>query len=63
MNSVAVLFLAAILAGFALVNLPPVSFLADLHSFFFIVGGLVIIVFSFVIIYMALKTLFHKSWH
>jgi hypothetical protein len=32
------------------------------HTFFVIIGALAIIVFSFAILYMALKTLFHKSW-
>lgn len=62
-HSVTFLFLAAILAGFALVNIPDVPLLAGFHTFFLIIGALAIIVFSLVILYMALKTLFHKSWH
>jgi hypothetical protein len=62
-HSVTFLFLAAILAGFALVNIPDIPLLAGLHTFFVIVGVLAIIVFSFVILYIALKALFHKSWH
>lgn len=62
MNSLVVLFFAAILAGFALLRLPDVLFVADFRAFFDIVGVLAIIVFSFVLIYMALTALFNKSW-
>ncbi|MGG5254205.1 hypothetical protein ACQYAD_11985 [Neobacillus sp. SM06] len=62
MNSLVFLFLAAIFAGFSLLKLPAVSFVPDLQPFFQIVGVLAIIIFSFVILYMALKALFNKGW-
>ncbi|MCL6571665.1 MAG: hypothetical protein K6T88_08260 [Bacillus sp. (in: Bacteria)] len=54
------LFLACILAGFALVNLPEIPFLAGLSSFFHIVGALAILGFSFVLLYKGIKALFTK---
>ncbi len=58
MNQVAVLFLACILAGFALVNMPAISFLASLSSFFTVVGALAILVFSIALLYLGVKALF-----
>ncbi|MFP5105501.1 hypothetical protein ACSU6B_01825 [Neobacillus sp. C211] len=60
MDRLANLFLACILAGFALVNMPTISFLAGLSSFFHIVGALAILVFSFVLLYQGVKSLFSK---
>jgi hypothetical protein len=60
MHHLAALFLACILAGFALVHLPEISFLAGLSSFFYIVGALAILVFSLVILYLGVKALFTK---
>ena len=58
MDRLAGLFLACILAGFALVHLPGISFLAGLASFFHIVGALAILVFSLVLLYLGIKALF-----
>ncbi|MGZ4159282.1 MAG: hypothetical protein ACXVNF_00565 [Neobacillus sp.] len=60
MKSLAFLFLACILAGFALVNLPAISFLSGLFPFFHIVGALAVLVFSFALIYEGLKAFFSK---
>ncbi|WP_040204382.1 hypothetical protein [Neobacillus jeddahensis] len=60
MNQVATLFLACILAGFALVHMPTISFLAGLTPFFTVVGGLAILVFSFALLYLGVKALFSK---
>ncbi|XJZ28951.1 hypothetical protein ACF5W4_09260 [Bacillota bacterium Lsc_1132] len=62
MNSLVFLFLAAIFAGFSLIKLPPVSFVPELQPFFLIVGVLAIVIFSFALLYMALKALFNKGW-
>ncbi|MDP4169647.1 MAG: hypothetical protein Q8906_03480 [Bacillota bacterium] len=60
MNSVPFLYLACLLAGFALVNLPAISFLVGLTGFFNIVGVVAIIVFSFALLYLGLKALINK---
>ncbi|MCM2533782.1 hypothetical protein NDK43_17040 [Neobacillus pocheonensis] len=60
MKHLAFLFLVSILAGFALVNLPAISFLAGLFPFFHIVGALAVLVFSFALIYLGVKALFSK---
>ncbi|MCM3567935.1 hypothetical protein [Neobacillus mesonae] len=60
MNHVAVLFLACILAGFALVKMPAISFLASLSSFFHVVGALAILVFALALLYLGVKALFKQ---
>jgi hypothetical protein len=60
MDRLANLFLACILAGFALVHLPGISFLAGLSSFFHVVGALAILVFSIVLLFLGVKALFNK---
>jgi hypothetical protein len=60
MDRLANLFLACILAGFALVHLPGISFLAGLLSFFHVVGALTILVFSIVLLFLGVKALFNK---
>ncbi len=60
MNHSAALFLACILAGFALIKMPTISFLAGLSSFFHIVGALAILIFSFVLLYQGVKAIFSK---
>jgi hypothetical protein len=60
MKSLAFLFLACILAGFALVNLPAISFLSGLFPFFHIVGALAVLVFSLALIYEGIKAFFSK---
>ncbi|MEH7299969.1 hypothetical protein [Neobacillus drentensis] len=57
MNHLSVLFLACILAGFALMKVATVGFLSSLSSFIIIVGALVVIVFALAIIYLGLKSL------
>jgi hypothetical protein len=60
MERTANLFLACILAGFALVHMPVIEFLSGLTSFFHVVGALAILVFSFVLLYLGVKALFTK---
>ncbi|AZU61140.1 hypothetical protein [Neobacillus mesonae] len=60
MNQAAYLFLACILAGFALVKMPAISFLASLSSLFDVVGALAILVFSVAILYLGVKGLLNK---
>jgi amino acid transporter len=57
MNQTAVLFLACILAGFALIKMPAISFLASLSSFFHVIGALAILIFAFAILYYGVKAL------
>ncbi|MCQ6282187.1 hypothetical protein [Bacillus sp. EB600] len=63
MNSIVFLFLAAIFAGFALVHLPVVAFLTGLYPFFNLIGVLAILIFSIVLLALALKALFKKPWY
>jgi amino acid transporter len=58
MKHVALLFFVGILAGFALVHLPAISFLSGLFPFFHIVGALAVLVFALALIYMGVKALF-----
>ncbi|WP_164214442.1 hypothetical protein [Virgibacillus sp. YIM 98842] len=61
MQQLALLYLACILAGFGLANLPISSVIsAEIANFFSILGGLAIIIFSLAVLYLGLKTLFKK---
>ncbi|KAB2335701.1 MULTISPECIES: hypothetical protein [Bacillaceae] len=61
MYQLALLYLAAILAGFALTNLPTSAVItAGIAQFFGIVGGIAIIVFSIALLYLAVKALINK---
>ncbi|ETI66404.1 hypothetical protein [Neobacillus vireti] len=60
MDRLANLFFVCILAGFALIHMPEISFLAGMTSFFHVVGALAILVFSFVLLYLGIKALFTK---
>ncbi|WP_079525667.1 MULTISPECIES: hypothetical protein [Halobacillus] len=61
MNHLALLYLACILAGFALANLPTSSVItAGIVSFFNIIGGIAIIVFSLALLYLGVKALINK---
>lgn len=60
MNHSAFLFLACILAGFALVKMPTITFLASLSSLFHVIGALAILVFSFALLYLGVKAIFSK---
>lgn len=60
MRDTVLLFLASILAGFALMNMEAVSFLSGLESLFDMVGALAILVFSAGTLWMGVKSLFGK---
>jgi hypothetical protein len=61
MNSWIFLFLAAILAGFALIEVPLTgTFLASIAPFTTVVGVLSVLIFSFVLIYKGVRYLFNK---
>ncbi|MFS0674707.1 hypothetical protein [Ornithinibacillus sp. 179-J 7C1 HS] len=56
------LYLAAILAGFALANVPTSSIITtQIAEVLQLIGGLVIVVFAIAIVYLALKALVRKS--
>lgn len=67
MYHAAYLFLAAILAGFALIVVTTISgtpaFVASIASFLTVLGGIAILVFTLAILYIATKVLLNKSWH
>lgn len=61
MDRMILVYLASILAGFSLIKVSLAgTFLASLAPFTTIIGVLTVIVFSFVLIYQGLKTLFNK---
>lgn len=61
MQLLILLYLASILAGFALINVPTSAIITPtIASFFDIVGGIAIVVFSLVLIYYGIKSLIRK---
>lgn len=57
----ALLFLACMLAGFGLANIPTSTVInADIVSFFEVVGGISVIVFAVALLYLGFKALFGK---
>ncbi|MGP4107680.1 hypothetical protein [Virgibacillus sp. L01] len=61
MHQTVLLYLACILAGFALANIPTSSVItAGIATFFQIIGGIAVIVFSLTILYLGVKTLLDK---
>jgi sensor histidine kinase YesM len=61
-NPIVLLFLACILSGFAILNVAPyISGLLSLPVLK-IIGVLAILIFSFVIIFIGLRTLFNGGW-
>ncbi|MDY0395207.1 hypothetical protein ACFSMW_12500 [Virgibacillus halophilus] len=58
MNQLALLYLAGIVAGYALTVLEPVSFIgADVVNFFHVVGVIAMIIFSLAVIWLGIKKL------
>ncbi|PLR92682.1 hypothetical protein [Bacillus sp. T33-2] len=57
-----ILFFACILAGFALYRLPGIEMISGLMPFFQIVAVLAIIIFTFSLLYLGLRTLFSRNW-
>jgi len=57
----ALLYLACMIAGFGLANIPESSVInAGIVSFFEIVGGIAIIVFGIALLYLGIKSLIGK---
>ncbi|WP_026908700.1 hypothetical protein [Paucisalibacillus globulus] len=55
------LYLAAILAGFALTQVPTSALItSQIKTILVLVGGIVIIIFAIAIIHLAFRALFHK---
>ena len=55
------LYVAAILAGFALTKVPTSAIITpQIQTILVLVGGIVIIIFAIAIIHLAFKALFHK---
>ena len=62
MHSSALLYLACILAGFALMKVPTTAVItAGIASFFHILGVIAIIVFSLALLYLGVKALIGKK--
>lgn len=61
MSQVSFIYLASILAGFALANLPTSAVVTQgVVEFFEVIGGIAIIVFSFALLFDGLRTLFKR---
>jgi hypothetical protein len=61
MSQLALLYLACVLAGFGLANLPLSSVIsAEIANFFSIIGGIAMIVFALAILYLGFRALFKK---
>ncbi|MEI3605614.1 hypothetical protein SPD48_07910 [Pseudogracilibacillus sp. SE30717A] len=61
MNPLALLYLACILAGYALANLPTSALItAEIASVFTIIGSLVMVVFAVALIFLGVKALLGK---
>ncbi|MDQ0269718.1 hypothetical protein [Cytobacillus purgationiresistens] len=61
MYQLAILYLAGILAGFGLANLPTSAIITPgIAEFFAIIGGIAVIVFSVAILYLGLKAILRK---
>ncbi|MRG87169.1 hypothetical protein [Salinibacillus xinjiangensis] len=61
MYSVALLYLFCILAGFALIKVPLYGYFEPLEPLAFLVGVLTVLLFSGVIIFNGIMTLFRKK--
>ncbi|MDZ5472981.1 hypothetical protein SM124_14785 [Bacillus sp. 31A1R] len=66
MYHAAYLFLAAILAGFALIVVTTISgtpaFVSSIAAFLTVLGAIAIIVFALAILFIAIKVLLNKGW-
>lgn len=61
MNSLPLLYLACILAGFALIKVPTSAIVtAGISSFLGILGGLTVIVFALALLYLGIRSLVGK---
>ncbi len=62
MNILALLYLAAIAAGFSLIGLTTVTtlFTGPIATFMIWIGAITVIVFSVAIIFLGLRSLFNK---
>jgi len=61
MYQLALFYLACVLAGFGLANLPSSTIITpEIANFFEVIGGIAIVVFSVAILYLGIKTLFQK---
>lgn len=63
MYQLAWLYLACVLAGFGLTNIPEVGFISTgVTDFFAVVGALSMIVFSLALLYLGVKALFNMQF-
>ena len=61
MHQLALLYLACVLAGFGLANLPASTIISvETANLFSIIGGIAMIVFALAILYLGVKALFNK---
>ena len=63
MHQIAWLYLACMLAGFGLTNIPEVGFITPaITDFFAVVGALAMIVFALALLYLGVKALFNVKF-
>ena len=61
MNQLALLYVACILAGYALANLPTSALItAEIASVFTIIGGLVMVVFAVALVILGVRAILGK---
>ncbi|MGY0693462.1 hypothetical protein ACW2QC_11800 [Virgibacillus sp. FSP13] len=61
MYQLALLYLACVLAGFGLANLPTSAVITpEIANFFEVIGGISMAVFAIAVLYLGVKALFRK---
>jgi len=61
MNPLAFLYLACVVAGYALANLPTSALITDeIANIFTIIGGLIMVVFSIALIILGVRSMINR---
>ncbi|MEN1968109.1 hypothetical protein WMZ97_08535 [Lentibacillus sp. N15] len=63
MYQLALFYLACVLAGFGLANLPTSTVITpEIAEFFQAIGGIAMVVFALAVLYLGVKSLFQKKF-
>ncbi|GGB42753.1 hypothetical protein F3157_22250 [Virgibacillus dakarensis] len=63
MYQLALLYLACVLAGYGLANIPTSALITpEIANFFAAVGGIAMVVFALAVLYLGVKALFQKKF-
>lgn len=58
----ALLYLACLIAGFGIANIPTSSVINEgIAGFFEVIGGFMVIIFALAILYLGIRSLFNKT--